>query len=91
MLHQIIGQNAFNTVLDVAVAAEPNTWVVYAIVATALLAPGPAALVLLILLFGTQNPNLAIKIFGMMRCNYVFMDVMGRRSLLRNSIMGSNF
>ncbi len=77
MLHQLIGRNAFNTVLDVAVAAEPNTRVAYAIVETALLAPGPAALVLLVLLFGTQNPNSAVEIFGMMRCNCIFIDVMG--------------
>ncbi len=91
MLHQLIGQNTFNTVLDVAVAAEPNTRVAYAIVATALLAPRPAALVLLVLLFGTQNPNLAVKIFGTMRCDCVFMDVLGQHSLLRNSIMGFIF
>ncbi len=83
MLNRLILQNTFKTVLDMAIRAQPNTLVAYAIVAAGFLAIMPAALVLLILVGCTQNPTSTIKISYMMRCNCIIMHIFGQHSLLQ--------
>ncbi len=87
MLNQSILQNMFNTLLHVAIRAYPNTWVAYIIVATAFLAIKPAALVLLLLVGGTQNPNATIEISHMMRCGCIIMNIVGWNILLQLIIL----
>ncbi len=87
MLNQSILQNTFNTVLDVAVRAQPITWVAYTIVAAASLAIRPAALVLLVLVGGPPNPNATIEISCVMKCSCIIMHIVGQHQLLQLIIL----
>ncbi len=63
--------------------AEPNTGVTWAKMATALFASQPFASVLLIVIFGPQNPNTTIVITGMMWCDSKHICVLVLPSLSR--------
>ncbi len=73
---QLHPHRAINYVLNMTMRAHPNRGVTSAKVTGALLASRPFAVVLLILIFGPKNPNKAIMIASMVRCNSMQMGIM---------------
>ena len=61
--------------LNIAMRAKPNRVVTCTKVVTVLFASRPFALVLLILIFGPQNPNTTIVVMSMLGCNSKHMPI----------------
>ncbi len=77
LLDQLIGHGGLNTMLNMAVAADPNRGVAYSKVAAPFLASRPLTLVLLVGIFCSQNPPMAVKITSILGSNQVPMNVFG--------------